>query len=142
MTDHKTCLYNGKEYSHGSEVCQDGEVKICNNGAWDFTGTVCELHEEANRDDDKEGGLFSIDDSGMISLTMPTQTSKVSTCFRYSLCNNGNKLLIRNNCAECKIVVYNWHGHGVHKYKIDGYSHKCVKILGNGQPIGEEPCKD
>jgi hypothetical protein len=39
--DAKGCIYAGKTYSDGSECCQSGLIKRCNDGSWVSTGTKC-----------------------------------------------------------------------------------------------------
>lgn len=36
-----SCLYGGKEYTHGSEICQSGSVKRCIDGDWLDTARAC-----------------------------------------------------------------------------------------------------
>ena len=36
-----SCDYGGKQYSHGSELCQDGRRKICRDGEWEHYGGFC-----------------------------------------------------------------------------------------------------
>jgi hypothetical protein len=37
----KPCSYEGRVYSHGSEVCQDGHRKLCNDGVWEDMNQKC-----------------------------------------------------------------------------------------------------
>ncbi len=36
------CVYDGKEYSHGSKLCASGEVIRCHDGEWEDTGEACD----------------------------------------------------------------------------------------------------
>ncbi|MER3317326.1 MAG: DUF1496 domain-containing protein [Allomuricauda sp.] len=49
MSDNKnsTCIYNGKEYSDGSTVCQGGTLHQCRDGRWDNLGTACKENTDS-----------------------------------------------------------------------------------------------
>lgn len=46
-----TCVYDGKEFSEGSEVCQEGRVKECRGEKWIDTGRECAKIRSPSNDD-------------------------------------------------------------------------------------------
>jgi len=54
-TERKNCTFEGREYSHGTELCIEGKCMICNDGRWEqvvteiFPPEIAEEPEGAER---------------------------------------------------------------------------------------------
>ena len=61
------CTYNGKDYSVGSAVCQNGWEYVCYDTGWEASGSACNhaadgevIRQVAVK---KDGGTFTVGES-------------------------------------------------------------------------------
>jgi hypothetical protein len=58
----KPCKYNGKTYSDGSTVCQNGETHRCDDGSWTNLHTKCTSANSDEPEDTKKSEASSTED--------------------------------------------------------------------------------
>ncbi len=127
------CIYAGKEYSDGAEVCQGNVVMRCVEGSWRDTGRTC-----------GEVPAGSVDVTATTARLVPAAAT--AFCCRFFSVGQITKVGLRNTCADCKVAVINFiFGGGrseIRKFKVQGKSNIEVDISGTQMTeiIDEEDC--
>jgi hypothetical protein len=147
-----TCLYEGKEYSNGSELCQVTKLMKCETGNWVDTGLNCDGGARST------GGLLRVTPSatvlqratGAAPSTLQSDQFDAARvtggCCSYFPTGNAATAGLRNNCPQCKVAVINFiylNGTSeIREFRVEGYSHIVVDISGTQmtQIIGDNPC--